>query len=149
MNPPAAGRDRKGVLIKGEHRVFLDFGTFSLTAALFDTPIAAAFFDRLPVNVDLVAWGEELYGPMDADLGSRRPQAMIPEGGLAYTNRGNYFCIFFGQRPAWPVEFIGAVEGEGWRRLRLESVNSVRVSPLRPGDVGDAARGPALAAGPS
>jgi hypothetical protein len=130
MNPSEKARSKGEGPNGGTRRIALDFGAFSLTATLFDTPIAHAFLDRLPVSVDLIAWGEELYGSIDADLGTDSPQPRIPAGGLAYTNRGNYFCIFFGQDPAWPVELLGTIEGEGWQKLRLESVNSVRVNPL-------------------
>ncbi|MBD3393587.1 MAG: hypothetical protein GF418_15745, partial [Chitinivibrionales bacterium] len=68
------------------HYVLLEFGTFSLPARLFDTRIANAFFERLPVVVDLIGWGEELYGSIGEDLGSLDPVPHIPPGGLAYTN---------------------------------------------------------------
>ena len=51
------------------------------------------------------------------DLGSDNPVPEIPEGGLAYTNNVNYFCVFFGQQPAWVVEYIGQIEGEYWKKL--------------------------------
>ncbi len=128
MNPNDAGR-RDGHAPQAKHGILLDFGAFSLTARLFDRRIAGAFFERLPVEVDLTAWGDELYGSVGADLGSDKPQPDIPPGGLAYTNRGNYLCIFFGQEPAWPVEVIGVIEGDGWKRLREARVNRVIVEP--------------------
>ena len=89
--------------------ILLDFGTFTLKAELEHTPVAEAFADNLPYEIDLTGWGRELYGPISRDLGSHNPVGVIPPGGLAYTNKGNYFCIFFGQNPAWEVEYIGNI----------------------------------------
>lgn len=91
-------------------RITIDFGAFSLTATLFDTPIAGRFADTLPKTVSFTRWGGEMYGSIGADLGEETPVADIPVGGIAYTNRGNYVCIFWGQRPAWPVDHIGQID---------------------------------------
>lgn len=95
----------------------LDFGEFVLPGELFDTKIAKSFMRYMPYNVDLIKWGNELYGPIGRDLGESSPVGMIPEGGLAYTNKGAYICIFFGQTPAWPVEHIGQIDNDMWRKL--------------------------------
>lgn len=93
-------------------KVSIDFEDFSLTATLFDTAVAARFAATLPKTVSFTRWGGEMYGSIGADLGEEAPVADIPEGGIAYTNRGNYVCIFFGQRPAWPVDHIGQIDDE-------------------------------------
>ena len=55
----------------------------------------------------------------------------IPAGGLAYTNQGNYFCIFFGQKPAWDVEYIGKIEGDEWKKLIGNSdIKKVKVEAI-------------------
>ncbi|MDY6904983.1 MAG: cyclophilin-like fold protein [Thermodesulfobacteriota bacterium] len=93
-----------------ESGITIDFNEFSLTATLFDTPIARRFAKALPVTVVFTRWGGEMYGSIGRDLGEETPVADIPEGGIAYTSRGNYVCIFFGQRPAWPVDHIGQID---------------------------------------
>ncbi len=98
----------------------LDFGTLILRAELFDTPVAAKFSRNLPCEVSLEQWGNELYGPMGCNLGEYAPVSEIPAGGIAYTNRGGYLCIFFGQQPAWPVEHIGKISGDDWKKLLHE-----------------------------
>ena len=98
-------------------KIILDFGEFSLNAVLKDTAIAKKFYFELPLKVKLVTWGEEAYGPIHKDLGVESPVPSIPKGGLAYTSNGGYFCIFFGQTPAWPVEYLGDIEGDTWTRL--------------------------------
>jgi hypothetical protein len=95
----------------------LEFGSEVIQAKLFDTRIAEKFHEHLPVSVNLMQWGEEFYGSIGVDLGEEAPVEDIPPGGIAYTNRGNYVCIFFGQRPAWAVEHIGQIEGDRWRCL--------------------------------
>ncbi len=97
--------------------IVLDFGGFVLGAGLFDTSVARRFAENLPYSLKLTQWGGELYGPIGLDLGEESPVEEIPAGGIAYTTQGNLVCIFFGQRPAWPVDYIGQIENEQWRRL--------------------------------
>ncbi len=97
--------------------IVLDFGSFALDAELFDTGIAENFAEHLPYRVSLVQWGGELYGSIGIDLGEDTPVTEIPPGGIAYTKNGRYVCIFFGQRPAWAVEYIGRIRGDGWKKL--------------------------------
>ncbi len=106
----------------------LNFGSFALQAELFDNQIAKSFGDKLPYSVDLIQWGKELYGSINLDLGEDNPIPIIPPGGLAYTNNGNYLCIFFGQTPAWPVEYIGKINDEDWKILiKKENIKSVTI----------------------
>ena len=98
-------------------KVELDFGKFVCRAEFFETEIAFRFVEHLPYEIKLTGWGEELYGNIGVDLGEESPVPMIPPGGLAYTRQGNYFCIFFGQTPAWPVEHIGYIIDGDWERL--------------------------------
>jgi hypothetical protein len=109
----------------------MDFGSFSLEADLFDTGIADRFAGQLPFKVPLESWGNELFGSIRKDLGSDHPVPSIPPGGLAYTNNGHYLCIFFGQTPAWPVEYIGQIRNDDWIRLvGNETCTSVTVTVL-------------------
>jgi hypothetical protein len=100
-----------------KNRIELDFGEFVLEAELFDTKIAKKFAEKLPVQVSLTSWGNELYGSIGKDLGEESPVPDIPPGGIAYTSQGNYVCIFFGQQPAWAVEYIGRIMDDQWEKL--------------------------------
>ena len=73
------------------------------------------YIDTFKVN--LTQWGGELYGSIGLDLGEDNPVGYIPAGGIAYTVKGNYVCVFFGQTPAWPVEYIGQTNGDHWSCL--------------------------------
>jgi len=99
------------------NQIALDFGAFVLDAVLFDTAVANSFAQHLPYNVRLLQWGSELYGATGKDLGEEHPVTQIPSGGIAYTNKGNYVCIFFGQTPAWAVEHIGQILNDQWKTL--------------------------------
>jgi hypothetical protein len=98
-------------------QIVLDFGSVVLDAELFDSSIAISFAESLPYTINLEKWGNELYGSIGIDLGKENPIPDIPSGGIAYTNRGNYLCIFFGQRPAWQVEHIGQIKSDSWKSL--------------------------------
>lgn len=112
-------------------RIELDFGTFTLQAALFDTRVAGALAAALPRTVPLTYWGDEAYGPLGLDLGTEAPRPEIPPGGIAYTNQGHYLCLFFGQTPAWPVEYVGQIDGETWRALAAAHPAPGRVTVRR------------------
>ena len=103
----------------------LAFDQLELPAELNASPIARQLAELLPLSLELQTWGAEVYGSIGRDLGSHRLQAQVEAGSLAYTNRGNYFCIFFGQQPAWPVDLIGAIPTGDWQKLR-----SARLSRL-------------------
>ena len=98
-------------------QIELDFGSLQLDAILDDTPIARQLFAMLPLKIDLTYWGDELYGDIGQDLGLHQPKPRVPEGTLGYTNRGNCFCVFFGQQPAWSVDVLGKLTDD-WEALR-------------------------------
>lgn len=97
--------------------IILEFASFTLEATLFENRVAKSFAENLPCKITLQQWGDEVYGPIEVDLGQENPVPVIPPGGIAYTNSGNYLCIFFGQTPAWPVEYIGQIDNESWKLL--------------------------------
>lgn len=103
--------------IMTQNQITLDFGSFVLDARLFDTAVATSFAEHLPYNVRLMQWGNELYGSIERDLKEENPAEKIPPGGIAYTRKGNYVCIFFGGTPAWAVEHIGYILGDQWKVL--------------------------------
>jgi hypothetical protein len=107
-------------------KIVLDFGRFRLAAELFDNDVAGRLWEALPVEIDLERWGGELYGPIGADCGTENAVPEIPEGGIAYSRKGRYLCLFFGQSPAWPVDHIGTMEG--WARLKTETVKKLKIS---------------------
>ena len=100
-----------------DNHIVLDFGSLVLDAELFDSSIALRFTENLPSTINLEKWGNELYGSIGVDLGEENPIPDIPPGGIAYTNKGNYLCIFFGQTPAWQVEYIGQINKDDWKSL--------------------------------
>lgn len=107
----------------------LDFGTYQLKADLYDTPIADQFIKILPVEIMLEYWGEEAYGCIKVDLGKENPLSDIPKGGIAYSQKGNHLCLFFGQSPAWPVDLIGKIQDDQWKRLKnYPKPDSVKIS---------------------
>lgn len=107
-------------------RVLLDFGKLQLHAEIFPGPVGDRFLEALPCGITLQHWGEESYGSIGVDLGENNPLPEILPGGLAYTERGRYLCIFYGQRPAWPVEYIGRIMDD-WRVLRDNRFPAVTV----------------------
>ena len=97
----------------------------ALRARVFDTPTSRAFIDGCPHQIpSLHAYGDEVYGSLRHALPQHKAQPIIPPGGIAYSAQGQYLCIFFGQRPAWAVDYIAQIEvgyeylqGRKWRDL--------------------------------
>jgi len=107
-------------------KIVLDFGRFKLDAELFDNDVAGRLWEELPVAIDLERWGGELYGSVKFDCGTENAVPEIPEGGIAYSRKGRYLCLFFGQTPAWPVDHIGTMKG--WKRLETETLKKLTIS---------------------
>ena len=75
--------------------------------------------------MSLQTYGAEVYGPLKTKLPSFRVQPMIPPGGLAYSENGNFLCVFWGQAPAWPVDYLGQIDE--WEALRESAWTELRV----------------------
>jgi hypothetical protein len=87
-----------------------------MKARIFDTPTGKAFLASLPhKSISLTTWGGEVYGPC-VPLPEHKPQPRIPPGGIAFSQQGNYLCVFYGQNPAWPVDYIGQIDD--WEGLQ-------------------------------
>ena len=113
-----------------KNKIKLQFEKFELEAELFETEVAKKLYQNLPVEIELTHWGNEMYGPIGVNLGTESPVPDIPAGGLAYTNRGNYFCIFFGQTPAWPVEHVGRMIKDDWKGRFGTGLKKVRIDKV-------------------
>ncbi len=107
----------KGNTMMPSNKIKLDFGSLVLEAELFDNKVAKKFTGNLPYSINLNQWGNELYGSIDIAFGDEEPIPKIPPGGIAYTNNGNYLCVFYGQTPVWPVEYIGQIKDNEWKKL--------------------------------
>lgn len=106
----------------------LEIDGHRLGGRLFETRVAYDLFRLLPLEIELQTWGKECYGPISADLGTENPVPSIPPGGIAYTNQGNYLCLFYGQQPAWPVEHVGEVAENEWQLLETLSPTRLRIT---------------------
>lgn len=110
-------------------KIKLTFDTLSIEATLNDSPIAKKLYEELPKSLDLITWGDEAYGSLGINLGTHDPVPEIPGGGIAFTNNGNYLCFFYGQRPAWAVEYIGDMTS-GWTNLIDNPPTKVTIEKL-------------------
>ena len=80
-----------------------------------------AIWNKLPFEVNLARWGEELYGEIPVSLGRENSQLDCEVGDVGYWPDGNGFCIFFGPTPASkdekpraasPVNIFAKIEGD-------------------------------------
>lgn len=80
-----------------------------------------AIWEKLPFEVKLSRWGEELYGEIPVVLGEENSQVDCEIGDVGYWPAGNGFCIFWGPTPASrgdkpkaasPVNIFAEIEGD-------------------------------------
>ena len=80
-----------------------------------------AIWDKLPFDLNLARWGEELYGEIPVSLGLENAQVDCEVGDIGYWPDGKGFCIFFGPTPvskndkpkaASPVNIFAKIEGD-------------------------------------
>lgn len=109
-------------------QILLQGGGLQLTVELRDIPPARRLVDHLPCSLELSWWGAEGYGSIAVDLGEHDPRPTIPVGGVAYSRRGYYLCLFFGQTPAWPVDLIGQVTDGDWQQFLARRPRELYIS---------------------
>lgn len=81
-------------------RAFLDFGSVVLTIVLRDTPTADTIWNALPIEAEVMTWGDEVYftTPVSAppEPGAK---TVIDAGEIAFWPDGNTIAIGFGKTP--------------------------------------------------
>ena len=89
-----------------------------------------AIWDKLPFDLNLARWGEELYGEIPVSLGLENAQVDCEVGDIGYWPDGKGFCIFFGPTPvsknrkpkaASPVNIFAKIEGDAKLFLKFSS----------------------------
>ena len=114
--------------LKNSKKIILDFVTIRLKGTLYNTESAQVLYENLPLEIDLVQWGNELYGDTQIKLPEQDLVSELDAGSIAYSSRGNYLCVFYGQQPAWPVEVVGKIDGSEWKKLKDEdAITMLRV----------------------
>jgi hypothetical protein len=93
-----------------------------------------AIWEKLPLNLNLSRWGEELYGEIPVALGREKSQVDCEVGDVGYWPDGNGFCIFFGPTPASkddkpkaasPVNIFAKIEGDAKIFAQFSSFNGL------------------------
>lgn len=100
------------------------------TATLNDSPTAQKVADALPISSPARVWGREVYFEISVEDEEADAQAEVPSGTLAYWPPGQCFCIFFGQRPASPVNVIGTLDGDPERWSEVKEGWAVRIEAI-------------------
>ena len=91
--------------------VRISVGTVSMLAELNESRTAGRIHDALPLVSRARIWGEEVYFSASLALPEEEPVAHVPPGTVAYWLPGKAICLFYGQKPASPVEVIGFLRG--------------------------------------
>ena len=93
-----------------------------------------AIWNKLPFELNLARWGEELYGEIPVSLKRENSQVDCEVGDVGYWPDGNGFCIFFGPTPASrdekpraasPVNIFAKIEGDAKVFTQYSSFNGL------------------------
>jgi hypothetical protein len=93
-----------------------------------------AIWNKLPFELNLARWGEELYGEIPVSLRRENSQVDCEVGDVGYWPDGNGFCIFFGPTPvskderpraASPVNIFAKIEGDAKIFAQFTSFNGL------------------------
>ncbi len=119
-------------------RICFDFGTLKLDAELLDTPTATAVAAVLPVEAQVLTWGEEVY--FDVPVRVEREanaRAVVTPGEIAYWPEGPAIAIGFGRTPisrgeetrlASPVNVFARALGDVKALGKIQAGTRVRVT---------------------
>ncbi len=100
------------------------------TATLNDSSTARKVAAALPISSSARIWGQEVYFEVPVDDNEDDVQAEVPSGTLAYWPPGKCFCIFFGQRPASPVNVLGMLDGDSQKWAVVQEGATVRIEAV-------------------
>ena len=110
-----------------ERRIAISSGTVSMGAALNESATATKIWEALPIESAARRWGDEVYFEIPVQAGAEDAQESVPSGTIAYWPPGECFCIFFGQRPASPVNVVGKLDGEPGAWAGVKEGDAVRL----------------------
>ncbi len=119
-------------------RIRFDFGTLTLDAELLGTPTARAIAAVLPVEAQVLTWGEEVYFDVPVKIAREQDaRAVVTAGEIAYWPEGPAIVIGFGRTPisrgdetrlASPVNVFASALGDVKALGKIQAGTRVRVT---------------------
>jgi len=103
---------------------------FEMTATLNHSATAAKVLEALPIESSARLWGKEVYFEVPFHADEEDAQADVPSGTVAFWPAGDCLCLFYGQRPASPVNVVGTLDGDPNELAKIPTGAKVRVEAI-------------------
>lgn len=119
-------------------KIVITAGNVTVTAELNESATAQRIWEQLPIQSEVMTWGDEIYFeiPVDADQ-APDARAEVQVGTLGYWPVGHALCIFFGPTPAStngepraysPVNIVGHVVDDATKLRAVPHGAPIRVA---------------------
>ncbi len=106
-------------------KVCFDFGSLTLEAELLATPTGEAIAAALPIQSQVLTWGDEVYFTTPVKvLREAKARALVEAGEIAYWPGGTAIAIVFG---ATPISAPGEIRLASPCNIWARALSDVRV----------------------
>lgn len=120
-------------------KIIFEKSGIEIEGELFETEVAKALYNALPIRSRVERWGKEIYFSTPVQCELENPKETVELGDMGYWPPESSWCIFFGPtpiskkgeiRPDSPVDVFGKVKGDLRRLNKVKEGDEVIVEAI-------------------